>query len=148
MKIFIGSDHAGILLKKKLKEYLEKKSYSVSDCGAFEEGKRVDYPDFAQTVCDKILSEDSIGILICGSGVGMSIAANRRKGIRAALCWSEDVSKLSRQHNNANILVLGARLISYTCAEKCLDMFLKTSFEGGRHQRRLDKIDTNQTEAL
>ncbi|MDC0349251.1 ribose 5-phosphate isomerase B [Alphaproteobacteria bacterium] len=148
MKIFIGSDHAGILLKKKLKDFLEKKHHAVFDCGASEEGKSVDYPDFAQTVCDKTLSENSMGVLICGSGIGMSIAANRRKGIRAALCWNEEVSKLSRQHNNANILVLSARLISYTCAEKCLDMFLKTSFEGGRHQRRLDKIDTNQTEAL
>jgi ribose 5-phosphate isomerase B len=140
-KIFIGADHAGTLFKKKLKVYLETKGYLVVDCGSHEEEKSVDYPDFAHLVCKNVLTEKAIGILICGSGIGMSITANRYPGIRAALCWNQKVARLSREQDDANVLVLGARLISYLSAKGCVDIFLDSSFEGGRHQRRIEKIE-------
>jgi len=142
-KIFMGADHAGVLFKKKLKKYLETKGYFVIDLGSYEEDKSVDYPDFARLVCTRVLAEKAMGILICGSGIGMSIVANRYPGIRAALCWNPTVAKLSREHDDANILVLGARLVSYPSAKACVDVFLSSSFEGGRHQRRVDKIESN-----
>lgn len=142
MKIFfIGADHAGVPFKKKLKKYLETQGYLVTDVGSYEGEKSVDYPDFAQKVCTHVLAEQARGILICGSGIGMSIAANRYPGIRAALCWNSAMAKLSREHDDANVLVLGSRLISYRVAKACLEAFLEASFEGGRHQRRIDKIE-------
>lgn len=140
-KIVIGSDHAGFLFKTKLKKHLENAGYQVIDVGTYEEKKSVDYPDVANKVCQYVLSETSMGVLICGSGIGMSIAANRYPGIRAALCWNAKVSKLSRAHNDANVLVIAERLISYRSAESSLDAFLTTSFQGGRHQCRVDKIE-------
>ena len=140
-RVFIGADHAGIILKKNLKDYLKSQNYEVTDCGSYEEEKSVDYPDFAHMVCNKVLSEKSLGILICGSGVGMSIVANRYPGIRAALCWNAEVTISARAHDDANILVLGARFINYETAQSCLNAFLETPFEGGRHQRRLEKIE-------
>ncbi|MFN7662156.1 MAG: ribose 5-phosphate isomerase B [Alphaproteobacteria bacterium] len=142
-KIFIGADHAGFVLKEQLKTFLFSQGYEVIDCGSLEKDTRVDYPDFAQMVCHKVLAENARGVLICGSGIGMSIAANRHKGIRAALCWNPEVAKLSRQQNDANILALGARVISSSVALSCLEVFLKTPFEGGRHQCRIQKMDTD-----
>lgn len=140
-KIFIGADHAGFLFKKKIKKYLETKGYLVVDVGSHEGEKKVDYPDFGHILCSHVLAEESMGILICGSGVGMSIVANRYPGIRAALCWNARVTESSRKHNDANVLVLGERLISYRMAKACVDVFLNTKFEGGRHASRLSKIE-------
>ena len=140
-RLFIGSDHAGTLFKKKLKAYLETKGYAVTDCGSYEEEKSVDYPDFAHLVCKNVLAEKATGVLICGSGIGMSIVANRYPGIRAALCWNAEVAIAARAHNDANILALGARFITYETAQACVEAFLETPFEGGRHQRRVEKIE-------
>ena len=138
-KIYIACDHAGFFLKKDLiNNYKEK--FSFSDLGT-DSSDSVDYPDYAHKI-GKIISknETSNGILICGSGIGMSMVANRYPKVRAALCLNSDMAKLARQHNNANILVLGSRLISLEQAIKCFNMFFSTNFEGGRHQGRLDKF--------
>ena len=139
-EIIIASDHAGFDLKQYLIKYFEKKNKFL-DLGPFSD-KSVHYPDFAIKVC-KIMEKEKNkkGILICGSGVGMSMVANRFKSIRAALCFNEKMAKLSRQHNDANILVLGSRLISNEEAIKCYVSFIKTKYEGGRHQARLDKFN-------
>ena len=138
-EIIIASDHAGFDLKQYLIKYFEKKKFL--DLGPFSD-KSVDYPDFAIEVCKIIEKEkNKRGILICGSGIGMSMVANRFKSIRAALCFNEKMAKLSRQHNDANILVLGSRLISNEEAIKCYLSFFKTKYEGGRHQARLDKFN-------
>ena len=137
-EILIASDHAGYKLKKILIEELEGK---FDDLGPFSEDS-VDYPDYARKLSKKIdLKKDLLGVLICGSGIGMSMVANRFKNVRAALCMNNKMSILARQHNNANILVLGSRLISEQEAIKCLLVFLKTNYEGGRHQARLDKFN-------
>ena len=139
-KVLIASDHAGFKLKKILIEELQGK-IKFEDLGPFSENS-VDYPDYAKKLSKKIdLKDDLIGVLICGSGIGMSMVANRFKNVRAALCMNNKMSILSRQHNNANILVLGSRLISEQEAIKCLLVFLKTNYEGGRHQARLDKFN-------
>ena len=139
-EILIASDHAGFKLKKILIEQLQGK-FKFEDLGSFTE-KSVDYPDYAKKLSQKIDSNnDLIGVLICGSGIGMSMVANRFKNVRAALCMNNKMSMLARQHNNANILVLGSRLISEQEAIKCLLVFLKTNYEGGRHQARLDKFN-------
>ena len=139
-KVLIASDHAGFKLKKKLIEELQGE-IKFEDLGPFSENS-VDYPDYAKKLSKKIdLKNDLIGVLICGSGIGMSIVANRFKNVRAALCMNNKMSILARQHNNANILVLGSRLISEQEAIKCLLVFLKTNYEGGRHQARLDKFN-------
>ena len=139
-KILIASDHAGFKLKKILIKQLQDK-FKFEDLGSFSENS-VDYPDYAKKLSKKIDSNnDLIGVLICGSGIGMSIVANRFKNVRAALCMNNKMSMLARQHNNANILVLGSRLISEQEAIKCLLVFLKTNYEGGRHQARLDKFN-------
>ena len=140
MKIFIGSDHAGYDLKEKiLKKY--ENSFEFHDCGCFS-NESVDYPDFAKEVATFVKkNKDSYGILICGSGIGISIAANRFKGIRAALCTTEMHAKMSRLHNNANILALGSRLTKQSDIYKILETFFKSSFEGNRHEHRIDKID-------
>lgn len=139
-KIFIGSDHAGFKLKQAiLKASLTPQA--LTDCGA-NSAESTDYPMYAQSVCTEVLkNSDSLGILICGSGIGMSIAANRYKGIRAALCHTEKDASLSRQHNNANILVLAANTTNEAQALKMIENFIQTPFEGGRHLRRIQQID-------
>ena len=139
-EILIASDHAGFKLKKILIEELQGE-IKFEDLGPFSEDS-VDYPDYAKKLSKKIdLKKDLLGVLICGSGIGMSMVANRFKNVRAALCMNNKMSILARQHNNANILVLGSRLISEQEAIKCLLVFLKTNYEGGRHQARLDKFN-------
>ena len=139
-KVLIASDHAGYKLKKILIEKLQDE-IKFEDLGPFSEIS-VDYPDYAKKLSKKIdLKNDLVGVLICGSGIGMSMVANRFKNVRAALCMNNKMSMLARQHNNANILVLGSRLISEQEAIKCLLVFLKTNYEGGRHQARLDKFN-------
>ena len=138
--VLIASDHAGFKLKKTLIEELQGE-IKFEDLGPFSESS-VDYPDYARKLSKQIdLKKDLIGVLICGSGIGMSMVANRFKNVRAALCMNNKMSMLARQHNNANILVLGSRLISEQEAIKCLLVFLKTNYEGGRHQARLDKFN-------
>jgi ribose 5-phosphate isomerase B len=138
--LLIASDHAGVTLKAELKHELQALGYAVQDIGTHST-ESVDYPDYA-TEMAKLMKEGKAerGVLICGSGIGMSIAANRFPHIRAALCQSGLEAKLARKHNNANILCLGARIIGGERAKDCLREFLKTDFEGGRHQKRLEKM--------
>ncbi len=139
-KICIASDHAGFDLKNYIKNLLVDKSISIIDLGPFND-QSVDYPDFAKKVSGRIKSGKSdVGILVCGSGTGMAITANKIKGIRAAVCYNLKSTRLSRLHNNANIISLGSRLISKKNAFKLVSIFLKTKFEGGRHLRRIKKI--------
>tara|TARA_Y100000766_G_scaffold9050_1_gene6780 strand:- start:1275 stop:1700 length:426 start_codon:yes stop_codon:yes gene_type:complete len=139
-KIFIASDHGGFKLKKFIKSFLDK-DFAIKDLGPKQNKKSVDYPDFAHKLCKQVSkNKNNIGILVCGSGVGMSIAANKNKGIRAALCYSVENAKLSRLHNDANVITLGERLIKKNIALKCVNTFLKTNFEGGRHIKRIKKI--------
>lgn len=139
-KIYLGSDHGGFLLKKDLYAFLTEKGYTVEDSGVFNE-ESSDYPDYAKSVCQKVLQNgDSIGILVCGTGIGMSIAANKIDGIRAALCHEPLSAKLTRAHNNANVLCLGGRLIGHLMAHSIVEVFLHTSFDGGRHAHRLSLI--------
>ncbi|NQY80421.1 MAG: ribose 5-phosphate isomerase B [Candidatus Caenarcaniphilales bacterium] len=139
MKIFIASDHAGYELKEFLKLAFE--GQDIVDLGC-ESNDSVNYPDFAHKISQEVLKDTTYkGILICGSGIGMSITANRYKGIRAALCSNKELAKLSRQHNNANILVLGARFIEQEQAKNIVDTWLQTEFEGGRHEKRVELID-------
>ena len=138
-KIFISSDHAGYNLKINIIKKFSKKQ-KIVDLGP-SSNNSVDYPDYAHKLSKKVaINKGSFGILICGSGVGMSMAANRHKNIRAALCHNIKSAKLSRQHNNANVITLGARLTKKKVALKCVDTFLKTKFKGGRHLRRIKKI--------
>ncbi|KAF2955906.1 ribose 5-phosphate isomerase B [Marinitoga sp. 38H-ov] len=140
MKISIGSDHAAFSMKEHIKKYLEKKGIEVIDEGPYN-NDRVDYPIYAKKVADRIVNKEAdFGILMCGTGLGMSIAANKVKGIRAALAYYPKMAELARQHNNANILVLGGRTMGFELAEWTVDTFLKTSFEGGRHENRLNLI--------
>ncbi|MDC0142852.1 ribose 5-phosphate isomerase B [Candidatus Pelagibacter sp.] len=139
-KIFISSDHAGFKLKEYIKSFLKKKKYSFIDLGP-DNDNRVDYPDYAHSVSKKVkINKNNRGILVCGSGMGMNIAANRHKNIRAAQCYNIKSTKLSRLHNDANIITLGSRLISKKNALNCVSIFLKTKFEGGRHLKRIKKI--------
>ncbi len=141
--ILMGSDHAGFAMKTFLKSYLEKQKMSVIDVGCTS-AESCDYPIDAQEVCRRILKgEAGRGILICGTGLGMSITANRNPGIRAALCATEFHAKMSRLHNNSNVLVLGGRVTGEELALSILKVWLDTDFEGGRHQRRLGLIDSN-----
>ena len=141
MKIAIGSDHAGFKLKEKVKKFLNKKKIEFKDFGCFSLDS-CDYPDFAKPVALAVSSgEFERGVLICGTGIGMTIASNKIKGIRAAHCLNTRMAKLTREHNDANILCLGARLIKMKDGLKILATFLRTDFLGGRHQRRIDKID-------
>ena len=139
-KIFISSDHAGFKLKEYIKTFLKKKKYSFIDLGP-DNDNRVDYPDYAHSVSKKVkINKNNRGILVCGSGMGMNIAANRHKKIRAAQCYNAKSTKLSRLHNDANIITLGSRLLSKKNALNCVSIFLKTKFEGGRHLKRIKKI--------
>tara|TARA_B100000959_G_scaffold234014_1_gene251666 strand:- start:1826 stop:2251 length:426 start_codon:yes stop_codon:yes gene_type:complete len=137
-KIFIASDHAGYNLKENIKKALLKKNKRIMDLGP-KNSNSVDYPKYAHLLSKKIGKND-IGILICGSGIGMSMVANRHKNVRAALCHSSKSTILSRKHNNANVIALGARLTTKNVALKYIDKFIKTDFEGGRHLRRVKKI--------
>jgi ribose 5-phosphate isomerase B len=139
-KIFISSDHAGYKLKELIKLYLTKKKLEFLDLGPSSD-TRVDYPDYAHKVAKKVKSnKKNIGILVCGSGMGMNIAANRHKNIRAAQCFNLKSTKLSRLHNDANIITLGSRLLTKKNALNCINVFLNTKFEGGRHSKRIKKI--------
>jgi ribose 5-phosphate isomerase B len=140
MKIAIGGDHAAFQLKEKLKPYLASKGYEIKDFGCYSED-RADYPDFAHPVANSVENKESdFGLLMCGSGNGINMAANKHKGIRSALCWTAEIAELARQHNDANILTLPARYISEEEAKKCIDIFFTTAFEGGRHADRVKKI--------
>ncbi len=139
-KICIASDHAGYILKEKIKDFLIKRDIPIIDLGPFS-ADSVDYPDYAKKVSKRlILKKSDIGILVCGSGTGMAITANKHKGIRAAQCYNKSSTILSRQHNNANVICLGARMVRNNEALKYISYFLNTKFEGGRHQKRINKI--------
>lgn len=139
--IIIASDHAGYKLKQELIQKLHEKNYEAVDLGTNNE-ESTDYPKYAHKMARFIQKNpDSFGILTCGSGIGMSIAANRHQGVRAALCTSPEMASLARQHNNANILVLSGRLMDTKTAWECVEKFLSTAFEGGRHERRVQEID-------
>lgn len=141
IKIAIGSDHAGFELKEQLIKFLKLTINEVSDKGCYST-ERADYPDYGHAVATAVLNKEAdYGILMCGSGNGINMSANKHKGIRAALCWNSEIASLARQHNDANILVLPARYISQEEAEKCVNVFLSEKFEGGRHQGRIEKID-------
>jgi ribose 5-phosphate isomerase B len=140
MNIFIASDHAGFELKHKLIQYLTL-HHSITDCGCFS-NERSDYPDFAHLLANHvILNNNALGIVICGSGNGINMAVNKHKGIRSALCWNTELAKLARNHNNANVIALPARFISFELAIDMVNVFLTAPFEGGRHQQRIEKID-------
>ncbi len=139
-KIAIGGDHAGYEYKEKLVKFLEEKGYEVKDFGPFS-AESADYADFAHPLSTSVEDGSSdAGILICGSGNGVAITANKHQGIRAALCWNEELAALARQHNKANVLSIPARFVSMELAEKMTETFLTTEFEGGRHERRVGKI--------
>ena len=138
--VCIASDHAGYNLKEDIKNHLIDKNVSVFDLGPYNE-QSVDYPDFAKKLANRIkLKKSDMGILVCGSGTGMAISANKIKNIRAAVCYNRKSTRLSRQHNNANIIALGARLTKKSMSLKLVELFLKTKFEGGRHLKRIKKI--------
>ena len=142
MKIAIGCDHAGYELKEKLKEHLEGLNHVILDCGTYSETS-VDYPDFGHAVGKEINSNNiKLGVLICGSGNGISMVANKYKNVRAALCWTPEIAELAIKHNNANILALPARYITDQEGLQILNTFLSTEFEGGRHERRVNKISS------
>lgn len=140
MKVVLGGDHAGFDYKKELIDFINELGIETSDLGPYS-CDSVDYPDFAHPVATAVESNEfDFGILICGSGNGVAMSANKHQGIRAALCWQKDLAQLSRQHNNANILCLPARFVSLEVAKECVKAFLETPFEGGRHENRVDKI--------
>ncbi len=139
-KIAIGNDHTAVVMKSHIKKYLEEKGYEVINFGTDSE-ERTDYPIYGKRVADSVAEgECSLGILICGTGVGISLAANKVKGIRAVVCSEPYSAKLSRQHNNANIVAFGARVIGLATAEMIVDEFLNAEYEGGRHQKRVEMI--------
>jgi ribose 5-phosphate isomerase B len=138
--IFLGSDHAGFVLKSDLAAWLKSLGLKVEDCGVHS-GESCDYPVAAHKVCHAVLADDGIGVLVCGSGIGMSIAANRHRGIRAALCTHEFHARGCRAHNNANIICLGERITAPALARELVELFLTTPFEGGRHDRRVELIE-------
>jgi ribose 5-phosphate isomerase B len=144
MKFYIATDHAGVDLKDYTVELLKEKGHEVVDLGPFDK-ERVDYPDYAVKVAQSVLADSSSqGILICGSGIGMSMAANRFHGIRAALCHDAYTAQVARQHNDANILCFGERIVGRGVAESIIDSWLASSFEGGRHCGRVEKIESIQ----
>lgn len=140
MKIAVGCDHGGLEHKEAIKAHLEERGFQVTDYGIYEQVS-VDYPSIAEKLCEGIVSgENQLGILVCGTGIGMSIAANKVKGIRAAACSEHFSAKYTRLHNNSNVLCLGGRVIGVGTAIELADLFVDTEFEGGRHQRRVDMI--------
>ena len=141
MKVAIGGDHAGFQYKTRLISFLETLGHEVADFGPGTDDS-VDYPDHVHPLASSIAERtNELGILICGSGNGVAITANKHEDVRAALCWTSELAALARQHNNANIICIPARFIAYEYAESLVDIFLSTDFEGGRHQRRVDKIN-------
>ena len=140
MKIALGCDHGGLEHKNAIGEFLKEQGFEIVDFGIYEQVS-VDYPDIAKKVCESIQNgETERGILVCGTGIGMSIAANKYKGIRAAACSEHFSAKFTRLHNNSNVLCLGGRVIGVGTALELAELFVKTEFEGGRHQKRIDKI--------
>lgn len=136
----IGADHAGFQLKSVVIDYLEKKGYTVKDYGCYSE-ESIDYADFGHPVATHVENNPgTLGIVICGSGNGINMTVNKHQGIRGALCWSKEIAVLAREHNDANILSMPARFVSTEEALEMVDAFLDTAFEGGRHQRRIEKI--------
>lgn len=145
MKVAFASDHAGYQLKKHLIEVMENKGYECVDFGTHSE-ESCDYPDYAHPAAESVeRGECDFGIAMCGTGNGIAMTLNKHQGIRAALCWLPEIAALAKQHNNANILVLPARFVSFEEADRILDAYLNNSFEGGRHQRRIDKIPCSST---
>mgnify|MGYP002513062610 CR=1 FL=1 len=139
--IVLAADHGGYLLKEEVKKHLDAKGVEYIDCGSYT-GESVDYPDMAKLACEKIQSgEAEKGIIFCGTGIGISIAANKVKGVRCGLCTSVEMATLTKQHNNANVLALGGRTTETGLAMQIVDAWLDTEFEGGRHQRRVDMLD-------
>ena len=143
MKIAIGNDHAGVQVKEKIKEHLTKKGHIVINKG-YDGKESVDYPDYIHPVSIEVKEKKAqIGIIICGSGNGAAMTANKHKGVRAAICWSEEIAELARQHNDANIISIPSRFLSEEEIINIVEAFIKTDFEGGRHKKRIDKIDGN-----
>ena len=141
MKISIGADHAGFSVKEKIREYLESKGYRILDKGAYSE-ESVDYPEFGHAVGNSVKDGESAkGIVVCGSGIGISMAANKVEGIRAALCTTPEHALMSRLHNDANVLAIGARMTNFDVILEIVDTWLRSEFEGGRHSRRVNKIE-------
>jgi len=140
MKIAMAADHGGFELKNILKDYLEEKGHTVINLGT-DSSESVDYPDYAKVCCDEVISKRAdFGILVCGTGVGISIAANKIDGIRCGLCPSKEIAALVKQHNNANVIALGGRFTSPEEGKAIVDSYISAEFEGGRHQTRVDKI--------
>ena len=143
MKIAIGNDHAGVDVKRKIENYLSEKGYTVINKG-YDGKESVDYPDYIHPVSIEVKEKKAqIGIIICGSGNGAAMTANKHKGVRAAICWSEEIAELARQHNDANIISIPSRFLSEKEIINIVEVFIKTDFEGGRHKKRIDKIDGN-----
>ena len=141
MNILVSNDHAGVELKNAVKKFLEEKGYVVENLGD-NSGESVDYPDIIHPLAKEISkNNDKKGIIMCGTGNGVSMVANKYEGVRAGLCWSKEIAKLIRKHNDANVLSLPARFISTKEALEIVEIFLNTDFEGGRHERRVEKID-------
>ena len=144
MKVAFASDHAGFSLKQHLIALMKEKGYEVEDFGTYSE-ESCDYPDYAHPAAKAVESGDcNFGIAMCGTGNGISMTLNKHQGIRAALCWMPEIASLAKQHNNANFLVMPARFITTEEADKILDAYLSAEYEGGRHQRRIDKIPVNE----
>ncbi len=141
MKLAVASDHAGFEMKEEVRKHLEAEGHSVEDFGCYD-SESCDYPDYAKKLCEALLNDMvERGVLICGTGLGMSYAANRYKGIRAALCLSPQMAEMARAHNDANVLVLGARLVDFPAARDIIKAWMETPFDGGRHLRRIQKLD-------
>ena len=143
MKIAIGNDHAGVGVKEKIQDHLQKKGHQVINKG-YDGEESVDYPDFIHPVSKEIKEKKAeIGVIVCGSGNGAAMTANKHKGVRAAICWSEEIAALAKQHNNANIISIPSRFLNEKEIIKIIEAFIEAEFEGGRHQRRVQKIDTD-----
>lgn len=143
MKIAIGSDHGGYDLKEKIKKFILSKGYELEDVGSYSR-QSVDYPDYSEKVCNFVLEKNSLGILICGTGIGMSIAANKHPGIRAALVGDVFSAKATREHNDSNVLCLGERVTGEGLAMLIVETWLNSEYQGGRHQNRIDKLENTQ----
>ena len=143
MKIAIGNDHAGVEVKRKIERYLSQKGHTVINKG-YDGKESVDYPDFIHPVSLDVKEKKvDLGVIVCGSGNGAAMTANKHKGVRAAICWSEEIAALAKQHNNANIISIPSRFLDEKEIIKILDVFIEEEFEGGRHQRRIKKIDND-----
>ncbi len=145
MKYYIATDHAGFLIKERVKEMVEALGHEIEDLGPFS-ADRVDYPDYAHKLAKTVLANPgSFGILICGTGIGMSLAANKHEGIRAALCHDAYTAQMARAHNDANVLCFGERVVGLGVVESMLKAWNETAFEGGRHEKRVEKIETDES---